>query len=138
MKVLFLDFDGVLHPASTGHGDFFSKAPLLAETLGPAEIPVIVSSSWRFTHTLHHLKNKVPPLLSSKVVDVTGPAFIGKHARHQEILAYLSAHPQYTDWRALDDSYWEFPNPCKELIKCNPNSGIGSQEVKVLKEWLHV
>ena len=40
------------------------------------------------------------------------------------------------DWRALDDSYWEFPQGCSQLIRCNPNTGLTQREVKLLSEWL--
>jgi len=65
---------------------------------------------------------------------------IGKHARYQEIMTHTNKHSQSPDftlqWRALDDSYWEFPSNCKELIRCNPNTGIGPKEVAQLVGWL--
>lgn len=137
MKVLFLDFDGVLHPSSPGIDPLFSRAPLLEEALINHEIPIVISSSWRFTHSLKQLKDKLPKKLANMVIDVTGKAIIGKYPRHTEILNYLNNSNEYSSWRSLDDSYWEFPSSCKELIRCNPNSGIGSREVKLLTEWLN-
>jgi hypothetical protein len=61
---------------------------------------------------------------------------IGKHARYQEIMTHVRQLGPGTAWRALDDSYWEFPTSCKELIRCNPNTGIGAKEVAQLNNWL--
>ena len=137
MKILFLDFDGVLHPASHGIGYLFSKAQLLQDAMATADIPIVISSSWRFTHTLKALTDKLPKALGRRVIDVTGGPVIGRHSRFQEIMNYLSVHKEYSDWRALDDSYWEFPSSCKELIRCNPNSGITEKEMKALDFWLN-
>lgn len=136
MKVLFLDFDGVLHPTSPGLEPFFIKAPLLDQALAGHQVSIVISSSWRFFQSLERLKAGLPKDLQDKVVDVTGPAYIGKHPRHHEIMSYLCTNQQYSDWVALDDSYWEFPNNCKELIRCNPNSGVGKREINLLTCWI--
>jgi hypothetical protein len=136
MKLLFLDFDGVLHPASTGIDSLFSKASLLSMAIYGEDLSIVISSSWRFTHSLKELKQKLPSELSNKVIGVTGDPVIGKHSRHNEIINYLSAYQHCADWRALDDSYWEFPSNCKQLIRCNPNTGIGPKEIKHLSRWL--
>jgi len=71
-----------------------------------------------------------------RIIDIFANAVIGKHARYQEILNHARRLDSSTAWCALDDSYWEFPTGCKELIRCNPNTGIGSKEVKLLATWL--
>ena len=135
-KVLYLDFDGVLHPASPGIDGLFSKAHLLEPLLEAHPIPIIVASSWRFTHSLKTLQSKLPKAIAQHVAGTTGTAVIGKHARFQEITKHLQANSDIHDWRALDDSYWEFPSLCKELIRCNPNTGISPKEVTLLADWL--
>jgi hypothetical protein len=54
MKVLFLDFDGVLHPTTPGLDPFFVKAPLLDQALVGFQIPMEIFSIPR------SLKNKPP------------------------------------------------------------------------------
>ena len=113
-KVLFVDFDGVLHP--TTHGSkLLSQLPLLESAIESHDCALVISSSWRF--------------------HITGEAYIGAYARFHEINAYAMQHG-IVNWRALDDSYWEFPQGCSQLIRCNPNSGLTQREVKVLSEWL--
>ena len=96
---------------------------------------MVISSSWRFHMEIDALKNHFSPALQNKIMGITGEAYIGAYARFHEINAYVLQHG-IKDWRALDDSYWEFPQGCSQLIRCNPNSGLTQREVKVLIEWL--
>jgi HAD domain in Swiss Army Knife RNA repair proteins len=136
MKMLFLDFDGVLHPTSLEAGPLFSKASLLSMALYEVDLPIVISSSWRFTHSIKELKGKLPSEIAKKIIDVTGPAVMGKHPRYNEIINYLDTQKDVTDWRALDDSYWEFPSPCPQLIRCSSNTGINIREINVITDWL--
>jgi len=134
-KLLFLDFDGVLHPSHFAGESPFTRANLLEETLALFSPKIVVSSSWRFTHNLEKLQKTVPTFISSLIVGATGAAVIGKHPRFTEIQNYLQSYGS-ADWKALDDSYWEFPNPCSRLIRCNPNTGIADRQILELNQWL--
>lgn len=134
-KLLFLDFDGVLHPTHFVMQDAFSNAGALDTMLTGHDVGIVISSSWRFTYSIEELRRKLPDGIAKRVVGVTGEAVIGKHARYQEIKTYLNAYGSI-NWRALDDSFWEFPSPCRELIHCNPNTGISEKQVTELQEWL--
>jgi hypothetical protein len=133
VKTLFLDFDGVLHPTSGGQP--FSRLPLLEAALSGYECDIVISSSWRHHHSLQELVEHFPATLRRSVVGTTGPPYIGKWPRYQEILNYCQANG-VRDWVALDDSFLEFPSPCKELILCNPNTGIDAKQLTALKQWL--
>ena len=134
-KVLFLDFDGVLHP--THHGlALLSQLPLLESTLEDYDCKIVISSSWRFHLELDDLKKHFSLTVRNKIVGVTGDAYVGAFARFHEINAYAMQYG-IVNWRALDDSYWEFPQGCSQLIRCNPNTGLTQHEVKVLSEWLN-
>ena len=135
-KILYLDFDGVLHPTSLGIESFFCKASLLDALISQHAVSLVISSSWRFTHSLSELQSKLPQSLAKNVIGTTGGPAVGKFARYREIQNHLSNQVVSTDWRALDDSYWEFPSNCKELIRCNPNTGITPKEIKLLSSWL--
>lgn len=134
-KLLFLDFDGVLHPTHFAGESPFSRASLLEETLLQFAPKIVISSSWRFTHTLDRLQKMLPSFIGKHIIGLTGAAVIGKHPRHQEIQLYLQGFSSI-DWRALDDSYWEFPNNHPKLIRCNPNTGIGDKQIILLNQWL--
>lgn len=136
-KILFLDFDGVLHPTSARIPNLFNRASLLNSIIANSHCSIVLSTSWRFTHSLADLCSLLPKQTASQVIDITGPAHIGEHARYREILNYLTRFKnQPYDWRALDDSFWEFPIDCTELIRCNPNAGLTIQEITTLNNWL--
>ena len=133
MKTLMVDFDGVLHP--TSGGQFFSRLTVLETALSGHECDIVISSSWRHHHSFQDLVKHFPDSLRRSVVGTTGPPHVGKLPRYQEILNYCQANG-VRDWRALDDSFLEFPSPCKELILCNPNTGIDAKQLAALKQWL--
>ena len=133
-KVLFLDFDGVLHPTTHGSA-LLSQLPLLESALEGRDYTMVISSSWRFHLEMEDLKKHFSSAVQNKIIGITGEAYIGAYARFHEINAYAMQHG-IANWRALDDSYWEFPQDCSQLIRCNPNSGLTQREVKVLSEWL--
>ena len=54
-KLLFLDFDGVLHPTHFAGEDPFNRADLLEEVLANLQVEIVISSSWRFTHSVSKL-----------------------------------------------------------------------------------
>ena len=132
--LLYLDFDGVLHP-TTGN-DLFCRMHLLEKALIGKDCQIIISSSWRFHQPFTYLLGLFPESLRGQVAGVTGDAFVGRWPRHSEILIDASNRGAQGRWRALDDSWIEFPKDCPELIRCNPNSGMGSKESAELASWL--
>ena len=84
---LFLDFDGVLHPANKP-GAAFTQVQLLEQALAGSTCQLIISSSWRFHYPLEGLKQMLTDGLVHRMVDKTGPALAVKHARYQEIKAF--------------------------------------------------
>jgi hypothetical protein len=134
-KVLFLDFDGVLHPTLSQGRDLFSRADALAVVVGHWKPAVVISSSWRFHDRFEDVVGRLPQAIAAQVVGATGPAMMGRHARWNEIRA-CCARNGYRDWRALDDSAFEFPTPCAELIRCDGAIGLTQRELDALVGWL--
>ena len=134
-KLLFLDFDGVLHPSHFAGEAPFARAHLLEESLALFSPKIVVPSSWRFTHNLEKLQKTLPTFIADLIIGATGAAVIGKHPRFTEIQNYLRGYGP-VNWKALDDSYWEFPNPCPRLIRCNPNTGITDRQILELSQRL--
>lgn len=135
MKALMVDFDGVLHPTSSSVEQQFCRLALLEAAILGYECDIVISSSWRHHYSLQELKEHFPASLRRSIVATIGPEHIGKWPRYREILSYCQTNG-VRDWRALDDSFLEFPSPCKELILCNPNTGIDTQQLTALKRWL--
>ncbi len=127
--LIFLDFDGVLHPNLCPGDRHFVHAQALADTIGAAEVDIVISSSWRFHHSPHDLVQRLPEALGRRIIGATGEPCIGRFLRHREILGYLGKYRIRERWIALDDSAWEFPPDCRELIRCDGSTGIGEREL---------
>jgi hypothetical protein len=134
--LLFLDIDGVLHPASSYASAPFSQARLLADGIQDLDVRIILSSSWRFSHGLSELKALLPSPLADRLCGATGDPCLQEHARYHEILEYRASTGEVGPWRALDDSAFEFPKRCPELILCNANTGVAAEQVVALRNWL--
>lgn len=141
VKTIFLDYDGVCHPAHHQASERFNRAHLLDECLRPfarSSVEVVVSSSWRFNYSPIELKTFLPKGLANLVVNVTGDAVIGRHARFKEIQAYVRAYG-IKDYKIIDDSKFEFPEADGgALILCNPSIGIDTEQIKQLEAWLRL
>lgn len=134
-RTLFLDFDGVVHPTVATPKQLFSQAPMLVEAIERWRPRVVISSSWRFHFSLEEILSRLPQGIAAQVCGKTGEAHVGKYARWHEIQSYCTRH-DITDWRALDDSAFEFPADCQELIWCDGAVGLTPVEVMQLESWL--
>ncbi len=134
-KTLFLDFDGVLHPTLAQPSALFIHGASLAEALRPYPVNIVISSSWRFHFSKEDYLANLPVELSDQVIGVTGNAHVGKLARWHEIQQYVKKH-RVIDWRALDDSAFEFPLGCGQLIACDGSIGVASAQLDLLSIWL--
>ena len=134
-KTIFLDFDGVLHPNLAAPHQRFSRLPLLVEAIEQSSVEIVISSSWRFEWSLARIKGFFPEPLRPRIIGTTGTAHIGRHARWQEINRYCT-EAAISNWRALDDARFEFPDPCAQLIACDGGRGIGPAQCAELVAWL--
>ena len=141
-RVLFLDFDGVLHPTLEDFDDssdacittpLFGWLSGLAAALEPyPDVGIAVQSTWRYTHDPDELRELLGPL---------GVRFLGatpRGPRYESILWWLHLNPSFQSHRILDDNPREFPEPAPaELIVCHPHRGVSDPEVlRQLREWL--
>jgi hypothetical protein len=135
-KLLFLDFDGVLHSVEASKQELFCKAPLLRNFLSANPCEIVISSSWRLHFSLDELKERLQPPFTNLIVGQTGPREIGRCSRFTEIKNYISKNSPQAIWRALDDSIKDFPIDCPELIHCDPYEGITEKEIILLSNWI--
>ncbi len=134
-KLVFLDFDGVLHPTSAPEEMLFCRVPHLQRALANHCCDLVISSSWRHHFSMGQLLAFLPRDLQSRVAGLTGQCHIGKWPRYQEIQNYLMANGN-PSWRALDDALLEFPKSCPELLPCDPNVGFDTAQADDLGRWL--
>lgn len=133
-KTLFLDFDGVLHPASGDSVPEFSKAHSLASAMQGYACDIVISSTWRLHYSLDELKDFLPSNLAERVIGTTGEDPRSHFARHDAILTWL-AQSDPVDWRALDDAMAEF-REISHLVVCCPDVGLEQAQVLELRKWL--
>jgi hypothetical protein len=146
--IVFLDFDGVLHPANylnfnTINGELvlandarFCWAEDLWKLIRKFNCHLVIHSSWRNSYTLDQLRDQLPTELGKRVVAVTA----GDN-RHQSILGYVEKSG-VESYIILDDAADEFPSECLELLLCKDNMGISSPEIQnkltqFLEEFCH-
>lgn len=97
-RILFLDFDGVLHLGVSG--TFYRMPALLAFLEARPDWQVVVSSDWRLSHSLETLRGYFPASVRHRIVATT-PYHAGQ-LRSSEIEAFVHRHG-VTDYLALDD-----------------------------------
>ncbi len=137
-KIIFLDFDGVLHPDGVG---LFSRLPLLESFLSRMpEAEIVVSSTWREDHTLDELRQFFSPELRQRISGVTPSLDDGYElgGRQKEIQSYLDARNLDHDacnWIALDDIALFFEEAWPNLVLTDSSKGFTEQEGEKLLEW---
>jgi len=130
-RVLFLDFDGVLHPGTSETFEFMPDLYHLLDLL--PDLDIVVSSTWRTTASPSYLLGLFRPPYRSRVRDVIGPEVAEPHARQSAIEVY--ARTRGVDrFLAVDDSAELFRPGCPWLILVPRLQGIGHGNA----ERLHV
>ena len=132
--ILFLDFDGVLHPdPPTVDSPLFCRTALLHQYLiQQPEVAVVVSSTWRRTRTLDQLRSLFPEL-ESRIIGATPESSEPNYARQFECEAWIRENaPPWTRWVSLDDRAWNFRPFEKRLILVNRRTGLVPSDVEKL------
>lgn len=140
--ILFLDFDGVLHPDTIEDAsDLFCCRRHLWTMLDEAQLlEVVLSTSWRFKHSLDDMVAQV----TAGGGEHHAPRFIGAtpkleveneksdlyRSREKECLAWLQASGEPSrEWIALDDVAYLFSFPQPRLVLVNHETGLTETDV---------
>lgn len=110
MKVIFLDFDGVITTLESRWNIDSEKCKLVKRICDETGAKIVISSSWRKSNFEYTMKqfSKESFLLYDYVVDVTKRLSISGSAsitipRGVEILEYIESHDSITNYVILDD-----------------------------------
>lgn len=134
-RVLFLDFDGVLHPSGGPPGEAlpFCWVSELAEDLAfHTDVGLVVHSSWLDRFGLDEIRDFLDPL----GLQLLGTVASGDKA--SSILAFLGAHPEIRQWLVIDDDASQFGDGfAGSLLVCDPRTGVANPKTRMrLREWL--
>lgn len=150
LRLLFLDYDGVLHPDAVyltsrgvelrAAGELFMWAPLLVEALAPhQDVQIVLSTSWARNLGFHRARSVLPAELQPRVIGATWHSAMGKgwpdfipwdaQTRHEQIQAYLSRLSTPASWIAIDDDDRGWADADRDrLILTDPNQGLSAPE----------
>lgn len=124
--ILFLDFDGVLHPdPPTNEAPLFCRAFLLKEWLeAHPHVDVVISSTWRLKRSLPELQALFPKW-GDRIIGVTTEIPQESYLRQYECESWMrdNADP-WIPWLALDDRSWNFQPFEKRLVLTDRKIGL--------------
>lgn len=142
MLLLFLDFDGVLHPRATVK-NLFMHLPRIEGVLRDFHyVQVVISSSWREATSLSEMQEMFSEDLRQRIIGTTPlvdieypPGPVGH--REEEIRIYM-AQTEFVGkpWLALDDEAPFFSPGCPNLILCNSRTGLDDEVERLLRDRL--
>lgn len=147
--ILFLDFDGVLHPLPDPQRpaqQLFNRLELLEQVLRDVpDVEVVISSSWRELHPLEEIRTFFSQDLRHRIVDVTpvriaeseAPAEVQEFVRQCECLAWLRrSRRTQVRWLALDDVASLWAPGCENLLLVDGSTGLTPESVQLLRQRL--
>lgn len=137
--ILFLDFDGVLHPFDHPHG-VFTLLPEFERVMRDfPEVDIVISSSWREAYTLDELRALFSLDMAQRIIGVT-PVLLDHdqvYVRETEIRAWLRDAGRETEsWVAIDDFEWFFSPQCANLVLTDTRTGFDERVERELRKRL--
>lgn len=150
MKVIFLDFDGVITTMKSRWNLCKEKMELVKEIVDKTGAKIVISSSWRHStleSTLDYITtlgnafvHNVTFLMPEDVVGVTDRIYYHKcsdkkkHEYHVcrgvEIEHYLYEHPEIKNYVILDDDSDMLLSQRKHFVKTHTLRGISKKNVE--------
>jgi hypothetical protein len=149
MKVIFLDFDGVLNTAELIHSvvssrKFTSYTEKHYEELDPVRVKmisdlaletgavIVVSSSWRILHTLEELRDMLRCAgMDERVLPIDVTPNTSRGFRGQEVYDWLSDHPDVTHHVIFDDDGDFYP--LQPLVKTSWEGGLTEDHIDLAR-----
>lgn len=153
MKVIFLDFDGVLngfdwvrearkkqlHTKDRRKHELAMLDPLQVLRINRAceetGAKIVFSTSWRNGATADYLHGLLQELgfKGEHAGETPNPMDIGSKCRGDEIIAYLAAHPEIESFAIIDDMHPKaFPGLRRFLVWTDTARGMQEEDVRRL------
>ena len=133
--IVFLDFDGVMHPTYAAGIDYFSQRDVFEAVMNEfTDVRIVISSAWRKDMPLQTLKEFFSESVRNRIIDIT-PTIddeISPYWRYEEIRLWVRQNNYEGRWLAVDDAIHEFPPLCKQLISCDTQYGFNAEVAEKL------
>ncbi|WER45597.1 HAD domain-containing protein [Cupriavidus sp. WKF15] len=160
--ILFLDYDGVLHPDAAyyvqsrkgsyielrAEGALFMWMPILEEILSPySEVRIVLSTSWVRELGFSKARGFLSPWLQSRVIGGTWHSKMSQHregshrisdrwselTRYQQIARYISTKKPGDSWIAIDDDIVGWDRSVEHrLVPTDPSAGLSDPATQEL------
>lgn len=118
VQILFLDFDGVMHPEFCHESKHFVHRDNFEAVMRAApHIDLVISSTWRQKRSLDELKQLFTADVAARIVGATPlyaqledvPDVLVGYEREAECRNWLRQHGRTAqEWLAVDDRSWNF------------------------------
>ena len=146
--ILFLDFDGVLHPQYDGQQVplevvFCHLSRFEAVMRCFPNVDIVISSTWREQFDLSSLRARFSSDIALRIIGVTPlsadlPPANKPKTRECEIINWLQVNNrQGEEWIAIDDCAWQFNKHKNRLIVCK-GGGFKSEVQHPGFQWMSV
>lgn len=149
--ILFLDYDGVLHPDAAylikgkpvlrAGGELFMWMPVLEEILSPfPDVDIVLSTSWVRVLGFSRARDYLSPALRRRTIGATWHSAMRRHSegshrvdenwfvalsRYQQIARYVDrAGERAKSWVALDDDDNGWPDNLRDHLVAT-DGGVG-------------
>ena len=147
MKVIFLDYDGVVNTPiwnkdgkcnynypSDGKVNNYQAVMWVNELCKKTDAKIVVSSTWRYCCRDVSYQDCLYNGGLNRDIEIVGCTdWFGNATRTDEIKSYLLKHPEIKRYVILDDEYVRNVN----FVQCNGNYGFGIEEFYKAKEILN-
>ena len=137
--ILFLDFDGVLHPDPPQPDQRFRSLPRLVSVLRDhPHVEIVISSLWREQLSLEQLRELFPDDIAARIIGTTPitPKVDGyaPARREGEILDWLESEGRAAEpWIANDDHGVQFTLHKDRLVECVFYDGLDERVEVILR-----
>lgn len=145
--ILFLDFDGVLHPQYEDQPvpadvAFCYLARFEAVMRDFPQVEIVISSTWREQFSLDELRAWFSADIAARIAGTTllperllPPRMV--ELREWEIVTWLTAQGRQDEpWIALDDAAWQFKYHRNHLVACTGYVGLDASAESRLRAAL--
>lgn len=117
-QIIFLDFDGVMHPEFCHESDHFVHLHTFEAVMRAApHVELVISSTWRHKRSLNELKALFSADVAARIIGATPqyaeleevPDALVGYEREAECRNWLRQQGRATQgWLAVDDRSWNF------------------------------